>query len=153
MRTAHDRRPVGDRRASPSSLAARRRERRRLDAGAAAGARLTLRHLVTPASRIEVQGRLIRFALHGLIRFDTLDDLFAFIDGEAGRWRFESAAARQAFADGLLRRGVESRVVSMETELPLELVLTHTRAELERAVAGVDDGAMRRWCSRAGTGN
>ena len=38
-----------------------------------------------------------------------------------------------------MRRGVESRVVSMETELPLELLLTHTRAELERAVAGVDD--------------
>ena len=81
-----------------------------------------------------MQGRLIQFALLGQIRFDTLDDLFAYIDNQAGRWRFDSAAARQAFADDLLRRGVESRVVSMETELPLELVLTHTRAELERAV-------------------
>ena len=100
-----------------------------------------------------MQGRLIRFALHGLIRFDTLDDLFAFIDSEAGRWRFDSAAARQAFADGLMRRGVESRMVSMETELPLELVLTHTRAELEARRRQRDDGAMRPWCSRAGTGN
>ena len=99
-----------------------------------ATARVTLRDLVDPGSRIEVQGRLIQFALLGQIRFDTLDDLFAYIDGQAGRWRFDSAAARQAFADGLMRRGVESRVVSMETELPLELVLTHTRADIERAV-------------------
>ncbi len=97
--------------------------------------RLTLRDLVDPGSRVEVQGRLIQFALYGLIRFDTLADLFAYIDSQAGQWRFDSAAARQAFAEDLMRRGVESRVVSMDTELPLELVLTHTRAELERAVA------------------
>ena len=97
--------------------------------------RVTLRELVNPSSRIEIQGRPIRFALHGLIRFDTLDDLFVFIDQQAGRWRFDSVAARQAFAENLMRRGVESRIVSMETEVPLELVLTHTRAELERAVA------------------
>jgi hypothetical protein len=96
--------------------------------------RLTLRQLVTPDARIDVQGRLIRFALHAQIYFDTLNDLFAFIDNEAGRWRFESPAARQEFAEGLMRRGVESRVVSMETELPLELLLTHTAAELEAAV-------------------
>lgn len=104
--------------------------------GAAATApspRLTLRRLVDPATRVEVNGRLIRFALHGLVEFDTLADLFAHIDREAGRWRFESDADRQAFADGLMRRGVESRVVSMATELPLEVILTHTRAELARA--------------------
>ena len=96
--------------------------------------RLTLAQLVTPASRVESQGRLVRFALHGLVFFDTLTDLFQHIDGEAGRWRFESAAARQAFAEDLVRRGIESRVVSMETELPLELLLTHTRDELDAAV-------------------
>lgn len=101
-----------------------------------AAARLTLRQLVTPASRVELQGRPVRFALQAHIRFDTLDDLFAYIDREAGRWRFESPAARQAYGDGLMRRGVESRVVSMDTEVPLELLLTHTRSELERAVAG-----------------
>ena len=110
-------------------------------------ARLTLERLVAPDARVEVPGRQVRFALHGLIYFNSLAELFAFVDGEAGRWQFESAAARQAFADDLMRRGVESRVVSMETELPLELLLTHTRAELEAAVAGVTP-AMRRWCSR-----
>ncbi len=107
----------------------------RLDAARAPLPRLTLRRLVDPATRIEVQGRLIRFALHGLVYFDTLDDLFAHVDREAGRWRFDSDADRQAFADGLMRRGVESPVVSMDTELPLEVVLTHSRTELARAVA------------------
>lgn len=98
---------------------------------------LTLHRLVDPSTRVEVQGRLIRPALHGLIRFDTLEELFAHVDREAGRWRFDSATARRAFADGLMRRGVESRVVSMETDLPLEILLTHTRGDIERAVAAV----------------
>ena len=102
--------------------------------------RLTLRRLVDPGSRIEVDGRHVGFALHGLIRFDALDDLFAYIDTEAGRWTFGSAAARAAFADGLMRRGVESRIVSMDTELPLEVLLTHTRNELERAVGSLGTG-------------
>lgn len=106
-----------------------------------AAARLTLVQLVAPATRVEVQGRLVRPALYAHIRFDTLLDLFAYIDGEAGRWHFESAAARQAFGDGLMRRGVESRVVSMDTELPLELLLTHTRAEIERALGRATTGA------------
>lgn len=100
-------------------------------------ARLTLHRLVDPASRVEVDGGLIRFSLHALIPFDSLEDLFAHIDAEAGRWRFGSPADRQAFAEGLLRRGVESRIVSMQTELPLEILLTHTRDELAREVAAV----------------
>lgn len=99
--------------------------------------RLTLQRLVDPATRVEVGGRLVRFSLHALIPFDSLADLFAHVDAEAGRWRFESAAARQAFAEGLMRRGVESRIVSMETELPLEILLTHTRDELQREIARV----------------
>jgi hypothetical protein len=106
-----------------------------------AAPRMTLRQLVTPSSRLEAHGRPLRFALHGLIEFDTLADLFAHVDAEAGRWRFESPAARQAFGDALLRRGVESRVVSMETELPLELLLTHTPAELEAATGTAAGGS------------
>lgn len=102
--------------------------------------RTTLRQLVTPASRLQVQGRVVRFALHGLVEFETLSALFAHIDAEAGRWRFPTDAARQAFADDLLRRGVESRVVSMETELPLELLLTHTAPELAATIAAVTGG-------------
>ncbi len=99
--------------------------------------RLTLQRLVNPASRIEVHGRPLRFALHGLVRFDTLNELFAYIDAEAGRWTFDTPAARAAFADGLMRRGVESRIVSMDSELPLEVLLTHTLGELDRTVSAV----------------
>lgn len=96
--------------------------------------RLTLQRLVDPATRVSVQGRLVRPALHALIRFDTLGELFDHIDREAGRWRFDSPAARQAFAQGLMQRGVESRIVSMDTEWPLEILLTHTRDDIARAV-------------------
>jgi hypothetical protein len=102
--------------------------------------RLTLGQLVTPSTRVPGAGGTVRFALHGLIEFETLEALFAYIDEAAGRWTFESPAARQAFADDLLRRSVESRVVSMQTELPLEILLTHTQAEVEAAVREVSGG-------------
>ena len=98
---------------------------------------LTLARVVDPATRVEIGGRLVPFAVRGLVRFDTLAGLLTFIDGEAGRWTFATAAERQAFGDDLLRRGVESRIVSMTTELPLELLLTHTRAEVAAAVEAV----------------
>lgn len=103
-------------------------------AQATSSPRLTLQRLVDPATRVEVQGRLVRPALHALVRFDTLRDLFDYIDREAGRWTFDSPGARQVFAEGLMRRGVESRIVSMDTELPLEILLTHTRDDIARAV-------------------
>lgn len=111
---------------------------------------LTLGRLVDPATRVEIDGRTITLAIHALIRFDTLSDLFAYIDTEAGRWTFATAAERQAFADDLLRRGVESRIVSMETERPLEVLLTHTRAELDAAVnalAPTDDAVIHQGTS------
>ena len=98
---------------------------------------LTLARRVDPATRVEVNGRRVRFALHGFVRFETLADLFTYIDEQAGRWTFATAQERQAFGDNLLQRGVESRIVSMETELPLEIVLTHTRSEVGAAVDGL----------------
>lgn len=95
----------------------------------------TLEDLVAPSTVFVKDGQTVTFALHGLVNFRTLDELFAYIDREAGRWSFPGAAARQAFGDGLLRRGVESRLVSMTYEKPVELLVTHTRAELEEAVA------------------
>jgi hypothetical protein len=97
---------------------------------------LTLDDLVTPSTVFVKDGQPVTFALLGFIEFKTLDELFSYIDGEAGRWSFPSTAARQAYGDGLLRRGVESRLVSMSYEKPLELLLTHTREELDHAVAG-----------------
>jgi hypothetical protein len=99
--------------------------------------RLTLARLVDPSARVETNGRVVPFSLHGLIHFETLDEAFAYVDEQAGRWQFSSPADRQVFGDTLLRRAVESRVVSMQTELPLEIVLTHTREQLEDAVSRV----------------
>jgi hypothetical protein len=102
----------------------------------AAAKELTLDDLATPSAVFVKDGRPVTFALLGLIEFQTQEELFAYIDREAGRWSFPTDAARQAFGDGLLRRGLESRLVSMTYEKPLELLLTHTREELEDAVAG-----------------
>jgi hypothetical protein len=119
---------------------------RALSQGAQSPRRLTLARLVDPATRIDTgPGPLrfqsgpghLRFALHGLIWFDTLEELFAYIDAEAGRWQFGSETERRRFADALMHRGVESRIVSMETELPLEVVLTHRREDIAQAVADV----------------
>ena len=96
---------------------------------------LTLADLVAPSTVFVKDGQTVTFALHGLVNFRTLDELFAYIDGEAGRWSFPSAAAGQEFGDRLLRRGVESRLVSMTYEKPVELLVTHTRRELEEAAA------------------
>ena len=96
---------------------------------------LTLEDLAIPSTVFVKDGQPVTFALHGLITFRTLDELFAYIDGEAGRWSFPSAAARQEYGDHLLRRGVESRLVSMTYEKPVELLVTHTHRELEAAVA------------------
>jgi hypothetical protein len=100
-----------------------------------APADLTLDGLVTPSTVFVKDGRPVTFALLGLIEFKTLDELFAYIDREAGRWSFPGPGARQEYGDRLLRRGVESRLVSMTYEKPLELLLTHTRPELEQAVS------------------
>jgi len=100
-----------------------------------AAADLTLDDVAVPSTVFVKDGQPVTFALLGLIPFQTLDDLFVYIDREAGRWSFPTPGARQQFGDGLLRRGVESRLVSMTYEKPLELLLTHTRGELEAAVA------------------
>ena len=98
----------------------------------------------TPSAVFVKDGQPVTFALLGFIEFKTLEELFAYIDREAGRWSFPSAAARQAYGDGLLRRGVESRLVSMTYEKPLELLLTHTREELDRRGRPAGPPARRR---------
>ncbi len=97
---------------------------------------LTLDDLVRTSAVFVQDGQPVSFALLGFIEFRTLEELFQYIDREAGRWSFPSTAARQAFGEGLLRRGVESRLISMTYEKPLELLLTHTREELDQAVIG-----------------
>lgn len=99
---------------------------------------LSLDVLVAPTSVFRNQGGVVRFALNFFTEFESLEELFAHIDREAGRWRFESESERKAFAEDLLRRGVESRVVSMTYPAPHEVLVTHTRDGLAEAVMRVE---------------
>lgn len=108
---------------------------------------LTLQQVVTPSSVISRDQKPVTFALYGLVEFNSLKESFAYVDIQAGRWKFAAPAERQKFADDLLRRAVESRVVSMATEEPLEILLTHTPAEIDAAIARLPDPVFegRNW--------
>ena len=66
--------------ASVSAVVARGRRQPR---GAAP---LTLMGLADLATRVEMRAPMVPFALHGFVRFETLNDLFIYIDEQAGRW-------------------------------------------------------------------
>ncbi len=98
---------------------------------------LTLAQLVEPSTVFRSQDQTVLFGLHWFIEFETLEDLFSHIDEQCARWEFDSPQQRQAFGDDLLRRGTESRVISMQYELPREILVTHTAEELAESVESV----------------
>lgn len=101
---------------------------------------IPLETIVTPSTVILKDGRPVTFALHGFIEFKTLAEMFPYIELQTKRWpRMLSDAERQRLARELLRRGIESRVVSMADERPLEALLTHTSDELRQAIANVKE--------------
>jgi hypothetical protein len=100
---------------------------------------ISLQALVTPSTVISKEGRTTTFALHGFIEFNTLAEMFPYIDGQTRRWPDLDTKQRQALATDLLHRGVESRVISMTDERPLETLVTHTTEELRQALAGVHE--------------
>jgi hypothetical protein len=103
---------------------------------------ISLESLVTPSTIISKDGHPIIFALHGFIEFQSLAQLFPYIDAQTQRWPGNPAfndAQRQQLARELLRRGIESRVVSMVDERPFETLFTYTEDELRRALAQVTE--------------
>ena len=100
---------------------------------------IPLRALVTPSTVISKDGQVVTFALHGFIEFKSLSEAFPYIDGQTRRWPSLSEEKRRDVAGDLLRRAVESRVVSMTDERPLETLVTHTSEELRRALADVHE--------------
>jgi len=103
---------------------------------------VSLRAMVTPSTVVMKDGHTVSFALHGFIEFDSLAEAFPYIESQARRWKGRSdfgEARRRALARALLRRGIESRIVSMADERPLEALMTHTRDELKQALAGVKE--------------
>jgi hypothetical protein len=103
---------------------------------------ISLQALVTPSTIILKDGQPVTFAVHGFIEFKSLAQLFPYIESQTRRWKtsadFDDAAGRNLGRD-LLRRGIESRVISMADERPLETLITHTREELQQALAQVKE--------------
>ena len=95
---------------------------------------LSLQTLVMPSTIVYREQKPVTFALYGLVEFKTLQEVFTYVDAQTGRWQFPDEQARQRYGDDLMRRAVESRVVSMTDEEPLEVVLTHTAQELDAAI-------------------
>src|SRR2546427_6523739 len=103
---------------------------------------LSLQAIVTPSTTILKDGRPLTFAVHGFIEFKSLAELFPYIDSQTKRWNLDDKQ-RQQLARDLLRRGIESRIVSMNDERPLEAVITHTSDELRQAIARVTESVPR----------
>jgi hypothetical protein len=99
---------------------------------------IPLQALVTPSTVIKKEGKTVAFALHGFIEFNSLAEMFPYIEAQGRRWNLDESQ-RQSLMRQLLRRGVESRVVSMVDERPLETIVTHTRRELQEALAQVKE--------------
>src|SRR5215472_5015535 len=103
---------------------------------------ISLQSLVTPSTVISKDGHPVTFALHGFIEFQSLSQLFPYIDTQTHRWPGNPAfndAQRQQLAREILHRGIESRVVSMNDERPFEALYTHTEDELRRALGQVTE--------------
>ena len=103
---------------------------------------VSLEALVTPSTTNVKDGRPVTFALYGFIEFKSLAELFPYIESQTRRWNVPGGLddeQRRRLAGELLRRGIESRVVSMEDVRPLETLVTHTSEELRQALARVHD--------------
>jgi len=101
---------------------------------------LSLREIITPSTVILKDGRPVTFALHGFIEFKSLAEMFPYIISQSQRWPGKLRNdERQTLARDLLRRGIESRIVSMADERPLEVLLTHTSDELQQALAQMNE--------------
>jgi len=100
---------------------------------------IPLQSLVTPSTVITKDNKPVVFALHAFIEFKSLSEVFPYIDAQKQRWPTLDRSGREALAKDLLRRAVESRVVSMIDERPFETLVTHTEQELRQALANVHE--------------
>ena len=104
------------------------------------GQEVSLQAVVTPSTVIVKNGEPVKFAIHGFIEFKALAEVFPYIGTQTQRWNGKiSEEGKQHLARQLLREGIESRVVSMLDERPLQALVTHTRAELQDAIGRVKE--------------
>jgi hypothetical protein len=109
-----------------------------LVASGAQAQELSLQALVTPSTVIVKDGHPVSFAIHNFIEFRSLSEVFPYIDSQTRRWAGRNVDTK-SLARKLLRRAVESRIVSMTDERPFELIITHTANELQQALANVKE--------------
>jgi hypothetical protein len=114
--------------------------------GSATAEPISLQALVTPSTVIvKKDGQPLKFALHGFIEFRSVAEMFPYIDSQGRRWNKSGGRNGlnedqiQQLTGDLLREGIESRVISMEDERPLEALTTHTRQELELSLKQVKE--------------
>jgi len=101
---------------------------------------LSLQAVVTPSTVIDKNGDRVKFAIHGFIEFKSLAEVFPYIEAQKQRWSGKiSEEEKRELAVRLLREGIESRVVSMTDERPLQALVTHTSAELREAIGKVKE--------------
>lgn len=103
---------------------------------------LSLQELVKPSTVITKDGHPVTFAIHAFIEFKSLADAFPYIESQTQRWKGEASVSdekRQRLAKDLLHEAIESRIISMVDERPLEVLITHTRNELHEALAKIKD--------------
>jgi hypothetical protein len=104
------------------------------------GQELSLQAVVTPSTVIAKDGRTVTFAIHGFIEFRSLAEVFPYIDAQMERWNGKlSEAEKLQLARQLLREGIESRVISMADERPLQALVTHTSEEMREAISNVKE--------------
>ncbi len=109
-------------------------------AGSVRAQELSLQAVVTPSRVIVKDGRPVTFAIHGFIEFRSLGEVFPYIEAQTQRWSGKiDEAEKRRLALQLLREGIESRIVSMVDERPLQALVTHTSAELQQAIARVKE--------------
>jgi hypothetical protein len=101
---------------------------------------LSLQSVVTPSTIIVKDGHRVKFAIHGFVEFQSLVEAFSYVESQKQRWLHGSPPVdTDLLARELLRRGIESRVISMDDERPLQTLLTHTAEELRQAIARVQE--------------
>jgi hypothetical protein len=100
----------------------------------------SLQEVVTPSTVIVKDGKPVAFAIHGFVEFRSLAEVFPYIDTQMQRWGGKiSEAEKRQLARELLREGIESHIVSMADERPLQALVTHTSSELREAIAKVKE--------------
>jgi len=106
---------------------------------------ISLQAVVMPSTVIVKDGETVKFAIHGFIEFKSLAEVLPYIEAQTHRWNGEiSEEESRQLARRLLREGIESRVVSMADERPLQALVTHTSEELRQGDCS-GEGAVAGW--------